>query len=155
MKRADPHSNSSGTEVASRVGAWIETKIIRQRSNLASTSPPAWGRGLKQKTLQRPNTDERVASRVGAWIETVKVSELLFLVAVASRVGAWIETLLNRRKNGLTNVASRVGAWIETGHHCMSRCRCRSPPAWGRGLKLSWGRQYGQISSRLPRGGVD
>ena len=55
--------------VAPRVGAWIETNVVR-RLSVSSLSPPAWGRGLK-----------------------LSCSTLLLLLIVAPRVGAWIETV--------------------------------------------------------------
>jgi len=59
--------------VASHVGAWIETR---------QTFRSLQGR--------------QVASHVGAWIETSIDYILSHISAVASHVGAWIETLLKR-----------------------------------------------------------
>ena len=50
--------------VAPRVGAWIETGDPTD----GQLSPPAWGRGLKQRRQRLGFHD--VAPRVGAWIET-------------------------------------------------------------------------------------
>ena len=58
------------SEVAPRVGAWIETLSISPRHHV----PP-------------------VAPRVGAWIETVCYYCDTVFNFVAPRVGAWIETV--------------------------------------------------------------
>ena len=57
------------SQVAPRVGAWIETTTDPQK--LASyKSHPVWVRGLKQRPYQTLARALRVAPRVGAWIET-------------------------------------------------------------------------------------
>jgi len=56
-------------QVAPRAGAWIET-IDRRDENIKLLSPPARGRGLKQKRATWPSRNSRVAPRAGAWIET-------------------------------------------------------------------------------------
>ena len=56
-------------QVASHVGAWIETRFKGQHGNI-----------------------HFVASHVGAWIETSKMFIMNSVKWVASHVGAWIET---------------------------------------------------------------
>ena len=56
-------------DVASRVGAWIETEnypLTLQQP----LSRPVWARGLKLTHLSDGSSNAKVASRVGAWIET-------------------------------------------------------------------------------------
>ena len=59
------------TEVAPRVGAWIETLLT--------------GGCVLTRC---------VAPRVGAWIETLYYKNFICGVSVAPRVGAWIETTI-------------------------------------------------------------
>ena len=65
-------SPASGINVASHVGAWIETQRT-QYKNVAVESHPMWVRGLKRE-LPAPGLGLGiVASHVGAWIETLPV----------------------------------------------------------------------------------
>ena len=53
-------------------------------------------------------------------------------------------------------VAPHVGAWIETLAHLPHlRAALKSPPTWGRGLKLDRRHHVRVPESRPPRGGVD
>ncbi len=82
--------------------------------------------------------EEQVAPRVGAWIETSANAKKPPSNEVAPRVGAWIETLDDSCRPAGRCVAPRVGAWIETSYKDISSYdQGPSPPAWGRGLKLS------------------
>ncbi len=75
------------TDVAPRVGAWIETQKVRSLSNLATVAP-----------------------RVGAWIETeIKVKEN-GVGNVAPRVGAWIET--RQYSSTCVNGSQSHPAWV-------------------------------------------
>ena len=56
-------------EVAPRVGAWIETRLIRHHVS-REESHPVWVRGLKPVIVRQDLEDRPVAPRVGAWIET-------------------------------------------------------------------------------------
>ena len=56
------------SEVAPRVGAWIETNA-RKGKHQPGASRPAWARGLKRRG-RRLVGRFLVAPRVGAWIET-------------------------------------------------------------------------------------
>ena len=57
---------------------------------------------------------------------------------VAPRTGAWIETYEGMKATQFKPVAPRTGAWIETALSTSKPRRCwLSPPARGRGLKLS------------------
>ena len=60
----------SPSDVAPRVGAWIETRLDATVWGFRP-SPPAWGRGLKPASLTE-STSVEVAPRVGAWIETLE-----------------------------------------------------------------------------------
>ena len=74
-------------EVAPRVGAWIETRL-----------------------LPKIRTYGFVAPRVGAWIETVGLSNKYYYFGVAPRVGAWIETsIIAERTNQAESRPSRGG----------------------------------------------
>ena len=84
------------------------------KSSDTQKSPPAWGRGLKLIMSAGIHRDHLVAPRVGAWIETAVYSQTAVAVVVAPR----------------------VGAWIETGSDTIWNHERKSPPAWGRGLKL-------------------
>ncbi len=113
--------------VAPRVGAWIETPIVKPHHTFLE-SHPVWVRGLKHRQIR---TWSR--TRVGAWIETTITSPF----SVAPRVGAWIETVKKNYVDWIQNVAPRVGAWIETPR--APECRSAGPPShpvWVRGLKL-------------------
>ena len=80
------------TQVAPRVGAWIET-FIRYVWRGILPSRPAWARGLKRR--DNPALTPRPLSRP-AWARGLKPQKYcLFLrpPTVAPRVGAWIETL--------------------------------------------------------------
>ena len=57
------------SDVAPRVGAWIET-VYNQRTASDAKSHPEWVRGLKQIAVIHKQ-DYPVAPRVGAWIETI------------------------------------------------------------------------------------
>ena len=119
--------------VAPRVGAWIETCIIRI-FNPPDLSHPVWVRGLK----------------------LTRFSSNTSLYWVAPRVGAWIETLLFFRKYVFGQVAPRVGAWIETIHSLTMRSPSWSHPVWVRGLKHDIYHGFDQnIRSRTPCGCVD
>ena len=60
---------------------------------------------------------------------------------VAPRAGAWIETQVALGKLPGPPVAPRAGAWIETHTGSAMNAMNESPPARGRGLKLSvWDR---------------
>ena len=81
------------------MGAWIETKIIDEKSEdygpshptwvrglklrlykvkpFQSTSHPTWVRGLKQKSYTLLSYEDAVAPYVGAWIETLLLQGLV------------------------------------------------------------------------------
>ena len=91
LKRGKNSKHVKNLEVASYVGAWIET------INAALSA-----------------TSQSVASYVGAWIETVTPEADYNATGVASYVGAWIETFGQCQRKAVGRVASYVGAWIET-----------------------------------------
>ena len=90
LKQFWPTKGIAKILVAPRVGAWIETKVLRYYC-----SP------------------KMVAPRVGAWIETTHGIIGAGYSTVAPRVGAWIETMKYTYHHSQTYVAPRVGAWIE------------------------------------------
>ena len=101
-------------DVASYVGAWIETNEAQRMSN-----------------------ELFVASYVGAWIETDSKGGNFQGYIVASYVGAWIETIL------LTPLSSTIGGRIlcgcvdwNTEPKVTIFSDIRSHPMWVRGLKL-------------------
>ena len=73
---------------------------------------------------------------MGAWIETVLVFIIWLDLPVAPHVGAWIETSKIACLQEYHNVAPHVGAWIETQTDGQRTKLFKSPPTWGRGLKL-------------------
>ena len=100
------------SEVAPRVGAWIETRQGERRERQPE-SPLAWGRGLK----------------------LILTKKIINFFGVAPRVGAWIETYASANYSNAMAVAPRVGAWIETFTRLANLNTSKSPLAWGRGLK--------------------
>ena len=101
------------TNVAPRVGAWIETPIATANSRAGDVAP-----------------------RVGAWIETSHSPQGTFRYFVAPRVGAWIET-------PIATANSRAGESLpvwERGLKLLFECFKvnikLSLPVWERGLKL-------------------
>ena len=121
------------------MGAWIETTNRATCLN-ERESPLAWGRGLKQLSINSRSSTKLVAPRVGAWIETSSDGGYFAGEFVAPRVGAWIETKSSLRDLSPFVVAPRVGAWIETLIEVAGCMRYKSPLAWGRGLKQSLNR---------------
>ena len=95
------------------MGAWIET-LDTGNLESSTSSPLAWGRGLKRPYWLNNIFKVAVAPRVGAWIETYFMRKMLPYHQVAPRVGAWIETNFNVPSLLPYTVAPRVGAWIET-----------------------------------------
>ena len=79
------------TQVAPRVGAWIET-WVRQWDGQTTESHPVWVRGLKLKK----NTDLIVGIESHpVWVRGLKLhyqQDRSRVYSVAPRVGAWIET---------------------------------------------------------------
>ena len=63
------------SNVAPRVGAWIET-FSETLSKKVPESHPVWVRGLKHEFDQFIDFFEFVAPRVGAWIETISIPSL-------------------------------------------------------------------------------
>ena len=128
MPEKDGHTN-----VAPRVGAWIETRLS-QYFLTSEGSPLAWGRGLKLETFC---TARHVAWSPLAWGRGLKPTE-------------------KNGKNRYKLVAPRVGAWIETKSWSGSAKLTASPLAWGRGLKQGEPLDLRRVDkSRPSRGGVD
>ena len=75
-------------------------------------SRPAWARGLKHITGQRPSY-LCVAPRVGAWIETVTVKGQGLMSSSRPAWARGLKQILGAEK-AIELVAPRVGAWIET-----------------------------------------
>ena len=61
--------------VAPRVGAWIETLLIKILLLWTIKSHPVWVRGLKQ-SFSNLLLPPHVAPRVGAWIETKAATDI-------------------------------------------------------------------------------
>ncbi len=79
--------------VASRAGAWIETRMIKPEFWDDEKSRPARGaRGLKREESGLLAGAKCVAPARGAWIETRPRKPEQDKPGVASRAGAWIET---------------------------------------------------------------
>ena len=62
------------SDVAPRVGAWIETSVP-SCDNISAESHPVWVRGLKRVLPPLCSLLPLVAPRVGAWIETPHLLE--------------------------------------------------------------------------------
>ena len=58
--------------VAPRVGAWIETTIIYNKTNQMQMSHPVWVRGLKHGSTQAVKIRSRVSHPV--WVRGLKQS---------------------------------------------------------------------------------
>ena len=98
------------------MGAWIETKSLRE------------GRDVKV-----------VAPYMGAWIETLIGTLVGSLAGVAPYMGAWIETGRRCSEYPSMEVAPYMGAWIETGSVLgWVSSSVPSLPIWERGLKQKW-----------------
>ena len=52
------------------MGAWIETRLIKDKEDMTYESHPTWVRGLKPTLVSAYPSSFDVASYMGAWIET-------------------------------------------------------------------------------------
>ena len=78
-------------DVAPLVGAWIEIRILGERTEITITSLPSWERGLKlfyRKCLNVPLSSLPSWERGLKWFNN---TTQMYLFAVAPLVGAWIE----------------------------------------------------------------
>ena len=124
-------------------------------SDTERQSPPAWGRGLKQRYKDWLPDLLPVAPRVGAWIETFTSKNCRSCVMVAPRVGAWIETdgeLLPYQWHD--KVAPRVGAWIETFLLDIYPLACRVAPRVGAWIETMLPPAPSQLGDVAPRVGA-
>ena len=78
-----------------------------------NTSPPVWGRGLKQ-----------------SW------AIIQHVLKVAPRVGAWIETLDSAEGRRMALSPPVWGRGLKLAGCADCTANDGSPPVWGRGLKL-------------------
>ena len=102
------------TDVAPRVGAWIETTTGATWISAGEKSHPVWVRGLKLICLSAVHF---FAGSHPVWVRGLKHD-------------IWKQRKLLRR------VAPRVGAWIETVGAFVNQSNLDSShPVWVRGLK--------------------
>ena len=165
------------TDVASYMGAWIET-IYRSRNTVISRSHPTWVRGLKLMMKVCLVMDlRRILHGCVDW--NIRINALLVnpyrshptwvrglkLLQADVESGDWMShpTWVRGLKlcecteyNTDSSVASYMGAWIETGVMSKTQHSAKSHPTWVRGLKhIWWTRVLGWWYCRILHGCVD
>ena len=140
--------------VAPLVGAWIETKSL-QILRRYGLSHPSWVRGLKRNRLCKKKPVYRSHP---SWVRGLKLWCFQHRLCIAQSHPSWVRGL---KPNVSTytyldiSVAPLVGAWIETVCVQPLNHSQRSHPSWVRGLKRERFRLDKVSDSRTPRGCVD